>query len=84
MNIKIDKDYCLKSDPRNVILTEIKTNQETGEPYEKQISFHGTVQGALKGYLRIKTNTSDATTVQELLQEIERAEKNIESVLQGR
>lgn len=86
MNIKIDENYSLKSDPRNVILVENKIVQEgkdKGSVRETPISYHATVQCALKDYLRIKTNLSEATTIQELLQDIKKIEKNIEKVLKG-
>lgn len=75
MNIKIDKDYSIKSDLRNVILVE-KRISEKGELYDNNLGYYATVQGALKGYLRVKTNLSDATTIQELLSDIRRIEKN--------
>lgn len=82
MNIKIDKDYSIKSDLRNVILVE-KRISEKGELYDNNLGYYATVQGALKGYLRVKTNLSDATTIQELLSDIRRIEKTIENVLNG-
>lgn len=86
MNIRIDEKYSLKSDPRNVILVENKTVQDgknKGEIREVPISYHATVQCALKDYLRIKTNLSEAATIQELLQDIKKIEKTIEAVLNG-
>lgn len=84
MNIKIDKDYSIKSDARNVILVENKISEKgesKGETYENNMGYYSTVQGALKDYLRIKTNLSEATTIKELLSDIARIEKTIEEVL---
>ena len=73
MNIKIDNNFSLKSDPRNVILVENKIVQDgdrKGEIYESPIGYYGNVEGALRGYLNHKTNTSEATSINELLSEI--------------
>ena len=86
MNIKIDKEYTLQSDERNIIL--VKTNKITkgenaGGTYDQNVSYHGTLQAALKDYLRVKTNTSEATSIQELLKEVKEIKKTIEKVLNG-
>lgn len=86
MNIKIDKEYTLQSDDRNIIL--VKTNKvakgkNAGETYDQNVSYHGTLQSALKDYLRVKTNSSEATTIQELLKEVKEIKKTIENVLNG-
>lgn len=86
MNIKIDKNYSLKSDARNVMLVENKVIQEgdnKGNPTEITLGYYGTIEGALKGYLRLKINLSDATTIEGLLKEIESIKKTIENTLEG-
>lgn len=86
MNIKIDKNYSLKSDARNVMLVENKVIQEgdnKGNPTEITLGYYGTIEGALKGYLRLKINLSDATTIEGLLKEIKKIEKTIENILEG-
>ncbi len=86
MNIKIDENYSLKSDDRNVILIENKVVQDgknKGKEYEENIGFYPTVQAAMKGYLRLQTNKSDATTIKELIADVERIEKTIENTLKG-
>ncbi len=82
MNIKIDNNYSLKSDPRNVVLIENKVS-EKGTEYESTIGYYGTVESALKGYLKHKNNTSEATSINQLLNEIKETRKTIESVLGG-
>ena len=87
MDIKIDKDYKIKSDERNIILVKVqkqKDGKNKGQLVESGVGYFGTVQEALKDYLRIRTNTSAATSIKQLLQEIKNAEKTIEEVLQGR
>jgi hypothetical protein len=82
MNIKIDETCSLKSDPRNVILVENKTSQE-GNEYETTIGYFGTVESALKGYLQYKVNTSKATSITQLIDEINGCKKIIEKTLRG-
>jgi len=86
MNIKIDKEYTLQSDERNIILVrtnKVARGENTGKTYEQNISYHATLQSALKDYLRVKTNLSEATSIQELLKEVKEIKKTIEKVLNG-
>ena len=86
MNIKIDKEYSIQSDERNVILVrtkEVKRGKNAGEIYEENVSYNATVQKALKDYLRVKTNLSEATSIQELLNEVKEIKKTINDVLGG-
>lgn len=86
MNIRIDNDYSLQSDERNIILVrnrEVERGENKGGTYEQNISYHATLQSALKDYLRVKTNLSDATSIQELLKEVKKIKKTIENVLNG-
>lgn len=86
MDIKIDKDFSLKSDLRNVILVKTytgKSGEAKGKIQEEPIGYYATIQQALKSYLKIKINLSDATTIQEILDDIAKIEKTIEEVLRG-
>lgn len=86
MNIKIDKEYSLQSDERNVILVrtkKAKKGENTGKKYEENVGYYSTVQMALNDYLRVKTNLSEATSIPELLTEVEEVRKTIEKVLKG-
>ena len=86
MNIVIDNEYSIQSDERNVILVRTKEAQRgknAGEVYNENVSYHVTVQGALKDYLRVKTNLSEATSIQELLSEVKEIRKTINDVLGG-
>lgn len=84
MNIKIDDNYKLTSDERNVILTKVSIGQ-SGKSKDKEvetnIGYYGTVRAALKDYKRITKNTSNATTIDELMQAIEKIDKKIDKVL---
>jgi hypothetical protein len=80
MNIKIDENYSIKSDLRNVILVENKITEE-GKEYDSPIGYYGTIESALKGYLKTRINLSNATTIQELLAEIKNTKKIIENTL---
>lgn len=86
MNIKIDDNYSIKSDPRNVILVENKIVQDgdrKGEVYETPVSYHGSVTEALKSYKRMRINTSEATTIKELLSVVKETDRKIDEVLKG-
>lgn len=86
MNIKIDENYKLTSDDRNVILVKTWIGQEgksKGKEQKLNVGYYANVQGALKDYLRIKTNLSEATTIKELLADVDKIEKTIEEVLKG-
>lgn len=86
MNIKIDNEYTIQSDERNIILVRSKEAQRgknAGEVYTENVSYHATVQSALKDYLRVKTNLSEATSIQDLLNEIKEIRKTINDVLGG-
>ncbi len=86
MNIKIDSQYSLQSDERNVILVrsrKVQKGKNAGETYEENISYNATLQQALNDYLRVKTNSSEAMSIQELLKEVEEIKKTIKDVLNG-
>ena len=86
MNIKIDDNYSLTSDARNVMLIENKVVQDgknKGKPTQSVWGYYGTVESALKGYAKLKTKLSNATTIPELLADIKKIDDTIESVLKG-
>lgn len=85
MNIRIDNDYKLTSDDRNVILAKVSIGQSgksEGEEIEKNIGYYGTIEQALNGYLRIQINTSEAMSISELKAEIREVKKTIERVME--
>ena len=85
MNIRIDKDYKLTSDERNVILTKISIGQSgksKGKEVESNVGYYGTIEHALNDYLRIKINTSQATSINELKEEIREVKKTIQKMME--
>jgi hypothetical protein len=85
MNIRIDKDYKLTSDERNVILTKISIGQSgksKGKEVESNVGYYGTIEHALNDYLRIKINTSQATSINELKAEIREVKQIIKKMLE--
>lgn len=86
MNIKIDDTYSIKSDLRNVMLIENKVvleGKNKGKPVESVLGFYGSLEAALKAYLRTRINLSDATSVRMLLNEVKKVEETIHNVLNG-
>lgn len=85
MNIRIDKDYKLTSDERNVILTKISIGQSgksKGKEVESNVGYYGTIEHALNDYLRIKINTSQATSINELKAEIREVKQTIKNMME--
>lgn len=86
MDIRIDENYRITSDPRNVILVEEKIVQDgenKGQKYDNQISFHSSLELALKDYKRVKVNSSQATTINKLLEEVREINTTIEKMCGG-
>jgi hypothetical protein len=85
VNIRIDNDYKLTSDERNVILTKISIGQSgksKGKEVESNVGYYGTIEHALNDYLRIKINTSQATSINELKAEIREVKKTIQRMME--
>jgi hypothetical protein len=85
MNIRIDNDYKLTSDERNVILTKISIGQSgksKGKEVESNVGYYGNIEHALNDYLRIKINTSQATSINELKAEIREVKQIIKKMLE--
>jgi len=52
MIVKLNDQWHISTqDSQNVVLEKIMTNKETGEPYTKGVSYHGTLRGALSSAL---------------------------------
>ena len=85
LNIIIDEDYKIISDPHCIHLQKRKmiTNKETGE---KEIGwgsfgYYPDVVTTIKGLLRRKVKLSNAESIQELINEIKKYEQKIDRVL---
>jgi hypothetical protein len=79
MNFKINETISVKSDPRNVILIDNKINPD-GVKYEVPLGYYGTLREALHGYKNYNTNTSESTSVNELLAALDKIDKTIDKV----
>lgn len=85
MNIRIDNDYKLTSDDRNVILTKVQIVQSgktKGEEVYSNVGYYSNVERALNDYLRVKINTSQATSINELKAEIRKVNKTIKKMME--
>ena len=85
MNIRIDDDYKLTSDERNIMLTKVQIGQSgksEGKEVETNVGYYGSIEHALNDYLRVKINTSAATSINELKAEIKEVKKTIEKMME--
>jgi hypothetical protein len=65
--------YILKSDAYCMWLTEVKTAKGTGRTYEENVSgYHGSFEQLIGALLRRKILLSEAKTLDELKNDIER------------
>lgn len=86
MNIKIDDTYSIKSDLRNVMLVETRISQSgksKGEEVDSVLSYHATLENALKDYKKVMINTCEATSIKQLLARVDEIDKTIKKVLGG-
>ena len=86
LDIQIDKDYKITSDPRNFMLqrrTVPKEGKEKGKANWSTLSYHGTIESVLRAYKTLNIKESDATSIAMLLNEIEKIDKTINKVLKG-
>jgi len=90
MNIKINEDWKIGSDPLNVTLYErkqvkkpnknAKEQSEVGKEYWVEQGNYGTVEQALEGYYKRNIRRSDAQSFDELLEEIKLIHMTIKKV----
>jgi len=84
MRIEID-GYLLESDEHGYITSKIYIKGESskfcGEKHYKHKRFYGTLAGAVKGLIDCKIKLSNATTLKELVVEINSHRKIIESAI---
>lgn len=97
LNIQISEDFKIISDSHNVIVQRKHTVDPTKSPNWAQleakgassqvreewrdVSYHPTLEQAVKSMLRKKVVNSDATTLTEVLDEIKRFETEITAIL---
>ena len=82
MNIQIDSKYSLRSDQDQYILMEHKiagdNSKEPGKEYTVNAGYYVRLKSALNAYLDKKIKGSNATTINELLEDVHKARKCIE------
>ncbi|HSH36065.1 hypothetical protein [Schnuerera sp.] len=86
VNIPLDDKYTLISDSMNYIIEETKVIQDgdkKGETYKTVYGYYSTVEAALKGFKELKIRTSDAKSIEELLEISKETDKKIEKILGG-
>ena len=81
MQIKVG-DYEITSDKYNIIISEVitpkrKKSEEGGQPYTLVRGYFHSLKEAFLGLLGMKLKDSEATTLKELAESLESAEKEI-------
>lgn len=87
MFIQLDKDFRMTSDPNNLILEKRSEIKSKEDGTIKEIWANGGnythLNGLLNGYMRKSIMKSSAETLEELVADIKRIEKNIDKQLGG-
>lgn len=86
VNIELDNKHRLISDSMNYIIEEtkvVKDGDRKGEEYKVSVGYYSTLQGALKGYKELKIRTSDAKTINEILEVVKETDNKINEILGG-
>lgn len=86
VKIEIEKDLFLESDERQFILRKygkesVNDKGEITRSYTP-LGHYGSVEGALRGYLKRATRQSNATSFKELVEDVKRVEAKIDSILE--
>jgi hypothetical protein len=83
MKIQVEDKLFIESDGMQFILKKYngQFDKKTGNELFKSLGYFATLQQAVKFLVRKKVMESEATTVQELLHELERIEKEIETLI---
>lgn len=84
INIKINEDYRVTSDPLNYMLQEryiIQSGKNKGEPAWKTLGYHTTLEQTLMHYLEYGVKNSNAENIVELSDTINNIKKEIREVL---
>ncbi len=82
MKLKLNEDFYIMSDSRNIMLTQKKVVEEGKTKGEKRfdtISYHGTIAQALERFMSYKLMTSEAETITELLKELQAVKKDLKN-----
>ena len=81
MNIKLDENFRVTSDPNNFILNEIKISEKNKEEYVANQSFYGKLEDLFEAYFTKVIMNSKATDIGELLAEIRTTKRYIKTLL---
>ena len=87
MQIKVG-DYEITSDKYNIIISEVitpkrKKSEEGGQPYTLVRGYFHSLKEAFLSLLGMKLKDSEATTLKELAESLESAEKEILSAVKA-
>jgi hypothetical protein len=77
MEIKLEENILLTSDENQFVLKKENGLDKKNETTYKTLGYYSTLPQALKGYVKHKTRVSQATTLQQVINEIEALENHI-------
>lgn len=85
INIQLDENYkIITNDSLNLALQELREvkNKETKEINQKwvTIGYYSHIQAALRGYLQKAIRSSNATSINMLIDDVDRIDKNIQEM----
>jgi hypothetical protein len=88
MDIQINDQFKLTSDPLNIVLEESyeKNRENESDPIERgwrKVGYYGSIESACLDILKRSINKSDSDTLYGLLKKIETVEENIISAIKG-
>ena len=86
IDIQLDNKYSLVSDTLNYIIEEtkvVKDGDRKGEEYKVIYGYYGTITSALKSYKDLKIRTSNAKSINEVLEVVKETDRKIEQILGG-
>ena len=82
MNIKLSNNYVLVSESSQFILKQEMTPEDPSKDvYLIPVGYYSQLKEALKGYLKRAIRDSKAVTIEELLKDYKKLEKDIEEIL---
>lgn len=83
MNIQLEKGIILQSDESQFTLRKENGVDKNGDTTYRTLGYYSDLEQSLQGYLKYKTRTSDATTLQQVLNEIKTLKKYIKNISGG-
>ena len=83
MNIQLEKDIWLSSDEQGFTLKQFMRFDKNEEPVYKVLGYYSTLEQSLNGYTKYKTRTSEATTLQQVINEIQALKNHINLLVKG-